>query len=128
MRKNVTFWKSLVGALPFLFLGTACDSASDDPDPYLRISEDNQSITLSADGTESKTIAVETNTSEWTVSVSANDTWYTAKREGETIVISADKNEDLSERSATVTVSARNVEVKIKVTQSGASVVLQIED
>ncbi|KAA6345875.1 hypothetical protein EZS27_006565 [termite gut metagenome] len=111
-----------------LFLGTACDSTSDDPEPYLRISEEDQSITLSADGIESKTIPVETNTSEWTVSVNADGSWCKVDKDGETIVISAEKNEELSERSATVTVSARNVEVKITVTQLGTSPLLQINN
>ncbi|KAA6315028.1 hypothetical protein EZS27_034449, partial [termite gut metagenome] len=127
MRKHVFFWKNLAGILPFLFLGTACDSASDDPEPFLRINEANQSITFSSEES-SQTIAVETNTSEWTVSVNADGKWCTAVKDGESIVISVGKNEGLSERSTTITASARNVEVKITVTQLGATPVLQIKE
>ncbi|KAA6345136.1 hypothetical protein EZS27_007285 [termite gut metagenome] len=129
MRKYVFFWKNLVGILPFLFLGTACDSTSDDPEPFLKISGEDQTITLSADGTESKTIAVETNTSEWTVSVKADDkSWCTAKKDGESIVVSVEKNDGVSERSTTLTAIAQNIKVEITVTQLGANPVLQIRD
>ncbi|KAA6345070.1 hypothetical protein EZS27_007336 [termite gut metagenome] len=127
MRKHVFFWKSLVGILPFLFLGTACDSASDDPEPYLRISAENQAITLSAEEA-SQTIEIETNTSEWAVSVSAEGKdWCTVKKDGESILVSVGKNEGVDDRSATLTVRVRNIEVKITVTQSGTTPVLQIE-
>ncbi|KAA6342234.1 hypothetical protein EZS27_010003 [termite gut metagenome] len=127
MKKHVFFWKIVAGILPFLFLGTGCDSASDDPELFFRISEENQAIAFSS-GESSQTIAVETNTSEWTVYVSdEGKTWCKAVKEGESIVVSAGKNDGLSERSTTVTAIAQNAVVKITVTQLGVAPVLQIK-
>ncbi|KAA6335523.1 hypothetical protein EZS27_016256 [termite gut metagenome] len=118
----------MAGILPFLFLGTGCDSTSDDPEPFLRVSEANHSITLSS-GESSRTIEVSTNTSEWTVHVSAEGrSWCTAVKEGESIVVSVEKNEGTNLRSTTITASARNVEVEITITQLGATPVLQIKE
>ncbi|KAA6345071.1 hypothetical protein EZS27_007337 [termite gut metagenome] len=128
MKKHVFFWKVLVGVLPFLFLGAACDSTSDDPAPYLRISKGNEAIALSAEGS-SQTIGIETNTTEWVVTVSAEGKdWCTVKKEGENLVISVVKNEGVSDRSAKVTVSVQNIVVTITVTQSGTTPFLQIDE
>ncbi|KAA6345073.1 hypothetical protein EZS27_007339 [termite gut metagenome] len=116
MKKHVFFWKSLAGVLPFLFLGMGCSSESEDPEPFLRISGENQTVNLLAEGS-SQTIAVETNTSDWTISVNGN--WCTATKEGESIVISAGKNDSEDSRSATVTASVGNIKVTITVTQAG---------
>ncbi|KAA6345072.1 Pectate trisaccharide-lyase [termite gut metagenome] len=126
MKKHVLFWRSLVGMLPFLFMGTGCDSASGDPELFLRISGENQVVNLLADGI-SQTIVVETNTSEWMVYVSTEGkSWCKAVKEGENIVVSAEKNEGVSERSTTLTAIARNITVEIIVTQSGTTPFLQI--
>ncbi|KAA6345714.1 hypothetical protein EZS27_006742 [termite gut metagenome] len=128
MKKHVFFWKILAGMLPFLFLGTGCDSASDDLEPFFRISEENQAITLSSEES-SQTIAVETNTSEWTVYVSAEGrSWCTAVKDGENMVVSVKKNEGLSKRSTTLTAIARNITVEITVTQLEATPALQIKE
>ncbi|KAA6304144.1 Pectate trisaccharide-lyase, partial [termite gut metagenome] len=128
MKKQVFFWKSLVGMIPFLLLGTGCDSTSDDPEPFLRINEENQSITFSSEES-SQTIAVETNTSEWTVYVSAEGrSWCNAVKKGESIVVSVEKNEGLSKRSTTLTAISRNITVEVTVTQLEATPVLQIKE
>ncbi|KAA6329423.1 hypothetical protein EZS27_021772 [termite gut metagenome] len=134
MKKNVIFWKSLIGGLSFLFFGTACDSTSDDPIPYLRIDEANKTITLLAIEGDSKVIPVETNTSEWTVHVNdeGNGTdWLFASKESGNIVISTlKKNESSAGRSTQVIVGVKNVseQVVINVTQLGNGPVLQLKE
>ncbi|KAA6345137.1 hypothetical protein EZS27_007286 [termite gut metagenome] len=134
MRKSVIFLKSLMGGLAFVFFGTACDSTSDDPQPYLRIDEANKAITLTAIEGDSKVIPVETNTSEWTVSVSDEGNgkdWLFVGKENESIVISTlKKNESSAGRSTQVIVNVKNVseQVVINITQLGNGPVLQLKE
>ncbi|KAA6300274.1 MAG: hypothetical protein EZS26_003585 [Candidatus Ordinivivax streblomastigis] len=125
MRKSVIFWKSLIGGLAFIFFGTACDSVSEDPQPYLRIDEMDKTVILAATQGVSRTIAIDVNTSEWTVDVSDEGNgkdWLSAIQGNGNIIISTlKKNESDANRSTQVIVSLKNgsESVVINVTQLG---------
>ncbi|KAA6310169.1 hypothetical protein EZS27_038480, partial [termite gut metagenome] len=106
----------------FLFFGTACsESDPEQSDPFLTIQEADKTIALPTEG-DIKTIQVETNISDWSVSVDAeNSSWCTVSKEKNTIVISTPKNEGV-ERTAKITVKAesiQNLNVEITVIQAG---------
>ncbi|KAA6329904.1 hypothetical protein EZS27_021334 [termite gut metagenome] len=125
MKKNVIFFRSLIGILPFLFLGTACSSDSDDPEPtpFLTIAEADKAISFTADNAAPLTITVSTNVSDWSASAdAANRSWCTVtpNPSDKTISISVSANTGVA-RTATVTVTAGSLTpVTITVTQAAA--------
>lgn len=105
MRKGKKLWHLLnMFMVAMLCVGLSSCGPDDDNDPVLQVTG-NPNVELSADGASILAgVTITTENTDW--SVTSNDGWLHATKNGQTVMVSADKNPNTTNRKGTITISA----------------------
>lgn len=121
MKKLLTQLGTFTFLISTLFLCTACPPDKED-DPILTVSG-NPNVELSSDGTAvTASVTVTAENTDW--GVMSNDSWIRASKNGQTVMVSADKNTNTDDRKGTIIISATKDSKQtstLYVTQKGVS-------
>lgn len=110
--------------LSVLFICTACP---DGPTPVMTVNG-NPNVQLEADGTSTTVqITITTEDTDWRVT--SNDAWLRANKNGQTVIVSAEKNQSINERKGTIVITAtedENQTYTLYVTQAGETPYIKV--
>jgi hypothetical protein len=114
--RNIFYSVYIMTCISILLMGAGCSEDENEKGTVLKVERDGANF---ANGAGTETLAVTTNTDDWTVITEDGQTWLTANRQGDAVMLSVTESNERAIRTSYAVIKAGNRTKELIVKQLG---------